>query len=150
MTTQRPTTLRDTFCSSIGGGDESRTFKWKGDLLTEAQYSDPSSNESTITTIIYSKTKDPTLGLITLGTLVFPETPMPAMWFGKTPACLPSKVIDHTTYSERISEVTTTYDYTFDEKGRPVKIAGTAYEQNRGKNSLPNSIVVFSDEITYK
>ena len=132
------------------GDDESRTFKWKGDLLTEAQYSYSRSNTSTNTTIIYSKTKDPTWGLITLGALVSPETSMPAMWFGNTPACLPSKVIDHTTYSEQISEVTTTYNYTFDAKGRPVKIAGTSYEQNKGKNPLPDCKVVVTFTITYK
>lgn len=138
---------------------ESHTLKWEGDLLTEALYSAPDRNVSITTTLVYSKTMDPTGLGITYGCLcgdlgdgdIFPLR----MFLGKAPACLPSKVINHKARDgKQYSKKITTFDAIPDAKGRPVKIVVTdteyEYDQYKGKNPLPDSKAVSTIEITYK
>ena len=66
--------------------------------------------------------------------------PLPGAWFGKTPTYLPSKRVS--TLKMPVSnlpvEMTTTYDYTLDAKGRPVKIVTTDDLQSKSKDFIPD------------
>lgn len=131
------------------------TFKWKGDLISERQLSIAESQDMTShTTFTYSETKDPA-GLMVLYIPEFTDIPLPGMWFGKTPTYLPSKRVS--TLKMPISnlpvEVTTTFDYTLDAKGRPVKIVATEDLQSKSKDFIPDfagNILRTTFEITYK
>ena len=131
------------------------TLKWKEDLITELQRSMAESQSMTShTTFSYSETKDP-VGLIALYIPTFADTPLPGMWFGKAPTYLPSKRVS--TLKMPISnlpvEVTTTFDYTLDAKGRPVKIVATEDLQSKSKDFIPDfagKILRTTFEITYK
>ena len=131
------------------------TLKWKEDLITELQRSIAESQSMTsYTTFSYSETKDP-VGLIALYIPTFADTPLPGMWFGKAPTYLPSKRVS--TLKMPISnlpvEVTTTFDYTLDAKGRPVKIVTTDDLQSKSKDFIPDfagKILRTTFEITYK
>lgn len=131
------------------------TFKWKGDLISERQLSIAESQDMTShTTFTYSETKDPA-GLMVLYIPEFTDIPLPGMWFGKTPTYLPSKRIS--TLKMPVSnlpvEVTTTFDYTLDAKGRPVRIVATEDLQSKSKDFIPDfagKILRTTFEITYK
>lgn len=131
------------------------TFNWKGDLISERQLSIAESQDMTShTTFTYSETKDPA-GLMVLYIPEFTDIPLPGMWFGKTPTYLPSKRVS--TLKMPISnlpvEVTTTFDYTLDAKGRPVKIVTTENLQSKSKDFIPDfagDILRTTFEITYK
>ena len=131
------------------------TFRWEGDLISERQLSIAESQDMTShTTFTYSKTKDPA-GLMVLYIPEFTDIPLPGMWFGKAPAYLPSKRVS--TLKMPISnlpvEVTTTFDYTLDAKGRPVKIVATEDLQSKSKDFIPDfagKILRTTFEITYK
>lgn len=131
------------------------TFNWKGDLISERQLSIAESQDMTShTTFTYSETKDPA-GLMVLYIPEFTDIPLPGMWFGKTPTYLPSKRVS--TLKMPISnlpvEVTTTFDYTLDAKGRPVKIVATEDLQSKSKDFIPDfvgNILRTTFEITYK
>ena len=134
---------------------DNHTFKWEGDLLTEVLCSEPDRNSSK-TIFVYSKTKDPTGGLLTHDYLGLYDPILPSMWLGKAPACLPSKVITYyyTQDGKHYLESTGTIDYNLDTKDRPVKVTETSYEyeydQYKGKNPLPVGKVVSTIEINYK
>ncbi len=131
------------------------TFNWKGDLISERQLTIGESQGMTShTTFTYSKTKDPT-GLMVLYIPEFSHIPLPGMWFGKAPTYLPSKRVS--TLKMPISnlpvEVTTTFDYTLDAKGRPVKIVTTDDLQSKSKDLIPDfagKILRTTFTITYK
>ena len=131
------------------------TFRWEGDLISERQLSIAESQDMTShTTFTYSKTKDPA-GLMVLYIPEFTDIPLPGMWFGKAPAYLPSKRVS--TLKMPVSnlpvEVTTTFDYTLDAKGRPVKIVTTENLQSKSKDFIPDfagKILRTTFEITYK
>ena len=131
------------------------TFRWEGDLISERQLSIAESQDMTShTTFTYSKTKDPA-GLMVLYIPEFTDIPLPGMWFGKAPAYLPSKRVS--TLKMPVSnlpvEVTTTFDYTLDAKGRPVKIVTTENLQSKSKDFIPDfagKILQTTFEITYK
>lgn len=131
------------------------TFRWKGDLISERQLSIAESQDMTShTTFTYSETKDPA-GLMVLYIPEFTDIPLPGMWFGKTPTYLPSKRVS--TLKMPITnlpvEVTTTFDYTLDAKGRPVKIVATEDLQSKSKDFIPDfagKILRTTFEITYK
>lgn len=134
---------------------DNHTFKWEGDLLTEVLCSEPD-RKSSKTIFVYSKTKDPTGGLLTYSYLGLYEGILPSMWLGKAPACLPSKVITYyyAQDGKQYLESTGTIDYNLDTKDRPVKVTETWYEyeydQYKGKNPLPVGKTVSTFEITYK
>ena len=116
------------------------TFKWKGDLISERQLTIGESQGMTShTTFTYSETKDPA-GLMVLYIPEFTDMPIPGAWFGKTPTYLPSKRVS--TLKMPVSnlpvEMTTTYDYTLDAKGRPVKIVTTDDLQSKSKDFIPD------------
>ena len=131
------------------------TFNWKGDLISERQLSiAESQNMTSHTTFTYSETKDPA-GLMVLYIPEFTDIPLPGMWFGKAPTYLPTKRVR--TLKMPISnlpvEVTTTFDYTLDAKGRPVKIVATEDLQSKSKDFIPDfagKILRTTFEITYK
>lgn len=131
------------------------TFRWEGDLISERQLSIAESQDMTShTTFTYSKTKDPA-GLMVLYIPEFTDIPLPGMWFGKAPAYLPSKRVS--TLKMPVSnlpvEMTTTFDYTLDAKGRPVKIVTTENLQSKSKDFIPDfagKILRTTFEITYK
>lgn len=131
------------------------TFNWKGDLISERQLSIAESQDITShTTFTYSETKDPA-GLMVLYIPEFTDIPLPGMWFGKAPTYLPSKRVS--TLKMPVSnlpvEVTTTFDYTLDAKGRPVKIVTTEDLQSKSKDFIPDfagKILRTTFEITYK
>ncbi len=131
------------------------TFNWKGDLISERQLSIAESQDMTShTTFTYSETKDPA-GLMVLYIPEFTDIPLPGMWFGKAPTYLPSKRVS--TLKMPVSnlpvEVTTTFDYTLDAKGRPVKIVTTENLQSKSKDFIPDfagKILQTTFEITYK
>lgn len=131
------------------------TFNWKGDLISERQLSiAESQNITSHTTFTYSETKDPA-GLMVLYIPEFTDIPLPGMWFGKAPAYLPSKRVS--TLKMPVSnlpvEVTTTFDYTLDTKGRPVKIVATEDLQSKSKDFIPDfagKILRTTFTITYK
>ena len=131
------------------------TFNWKGDLISERQLSIAESQDMTShTTFTYSETKDPA-GLMVLYIPEFTDIPLPGMWFGKAPAYLPSKRVStlKMPVSDLPVEVTTTFDYTFDAKGRPVKIVTTEDLQSKSKDFIPDfagKILRTTFEITYK
>ena len=131
------------------------TFNWKGDLISERQLSIAESQDMTShTTFTYSETKDPA-GLMVLYIPEFTDIPLPGMWFGKAPAYLPSKRVStlKMTISDLPVEVTTTFDYTLDAKGRPVKIVATEDLQSKSKDFIPDfagNILRTTFEITYK
>ena len=131
------------------------TFNWKGDLISERQLSIAESQDMTShSTFTYSETKDPA-GLMVLYIPEFTDIPLPGMWFGKAPTYLPSKRVS--TLKMPVSnlpvEVTTTFDYTLDAKGRPVKIVATEDLQSKSKDFIPDfagKILRTTFEITYK
>jgi len=131
------------------------TFNWKGDLISERQLSIAESQDITShTTFTYSETKDPA-GLMVLYIPEFTDIPLPGMWFGKAPTYLPSKRVS--TLKMPVSnlpvEVTTTFDYTLDAKGWPVKIVTTENLQSKSKDFIPDfagKILRTTFEITYK
>lgn len=131
------------------------TFNWKGDLISERQLSIAESQDMTShTTFTYSETKDPA-GLMVLYIPEFTDIPFPGMWFGKAPAYLPSKRVStlKMPVSDLPVEVTTTFDYTLDAKGRPVKIVTTENLQSKSKDFIPDfagNILRTTFEITYK
>ena len=131
------------------------TFNWKGDLISERQLSIAESQDITShTTFTYSETKDPA-GLMVLYIPEFTDIPLPGMWFGKAPTYLPSKRVStlKMPVSDLPVEVTTTFDYTFDAKGRPVKIVTTEDLQSKSKDFIPDfagKIRRTTFEITYK
>ena len=131
------------------------TFNWKGDLISERQLSIAESQDMTShTTFTYSKTKDPA-GLMVLYIPEFTDIPLPGMWFGKAPNYLPSKRVStlKMPVSDLPVEVTTTFDYTLDAKGRPVKIVTTENLQSKSKDFIPDfagNILRTTFEITYK
>ena len=131
------------------------TFKWNGDLISERQLTIGESQGMTShTTFTYGKVKDPA-GLMVLYIPEFSDMPLPGAWFGKTPTYLPSKRVS--TLKMPVSnlpvEMTTTYDYTLDAKGRPVKIVTTDDLQSKSKDFIPDfagKILRTTFEITYK
>ena len=131
------------------------TFNWKGDLISERQLSIAELQDMTShTTFTYSETKDPA-GLMVLYIPEFTDIPLPGMWFGKAPTYLPSKRVS--TLKMPVSnlpvEVTTTFDYTLDAKGRPTKIVTTDDLQSKSKDFIPDfagKILRTTFEITYK
>ena len=131
------------------------TFKWKGDLISERQLSIAESQGITShTTFTYSKTKDPA-GLMVLYIPEFTDIPLPGVWFGKAPTYLPSKRVSTLKMpgSNLPVELTTTFDYTLDAKGRPVKIVTTEDLQSKSKDFIPDfagKILRTTFEITYK
>ncbi|WP_296164614.1 hypothetical protein [uncultured Porphyromonas sp.] len=131
------------------------TFRWKGDLISERQLTIAESQVMTShTTFTYSETKDPA-GLMVLYIPEFTDIPLPGMWFGKTPAYLPSKRVStlKMPVSDLPVEVTTTFDYTLDAKGRPVKIVTTDDLQSKSKDFIPDfagKILRTTFTITYK
>lgn len=116
------------------------TFKWKGDQISERQLTIGESQGMTSqTTFTYGKVKDPA-GLMVLYIPEFSDMPLPGAWFGKTPTYLPSKRVS--TLKMPVSnlpvEMTTTYDYTLDANGRPVKIVTTDDLQSKSKDFIPD------------
>ena len=116
------------------------TFKWNGDLISERQLTIGESQGMTShTTFTYGKVKDPA-GLMVLYIPEFSDMPLPGAWFGKTPTYLPSKRVS--TLKMPVSnlpvEMTTTYDYTLDAKGRPVKIVTTDDLKSKSKDLIPD------------
>ena len=131
------------------------TFNWKGDLISERQLSIAESQDMTShTTFTYGKVKDPA-GLMVLYIPEFSDMPLPGAWFGKTPTYLPSKRVStlKVSGSSLPIEITTTYDYTLDAKGRPVKIVTTDALQSKSKDLIPDfagKILRTTFTITYK
>lgn len=131
------------------------TFNWKGDLISERQLSIAESQDMTShTTFTYSETKDPA-GLMVLYIPEFTDIPLPGMWFGKTPTYLPSKRVStlKVSGSSLPIEMTTTYEYTLDAKGRPVKIVTTDDLKSKSKDLIPDfagKILRITFTITYK
>ena len=131
------------------------TFNWKGDLISERQLSIAESQGMTShTTFTYGKVKDPA-GLMVLYIPEFTDMPIPGAWFGKTPTYLPSKRVStlKVSGSSLPVEMTTTYDYTLDAKGRPVKIVTTDDLKSKSKDLIPDfagKILRTTFTITYK
>ena len=131
------------------------TFKWKGDLISERQLTIGESQGMTShTTFTYSETKDPA-GLMVLYIPEFTDMPIPGAWFGKTPTYLPSKRVStlKVSGSSLPIEMTTTYDYTLDAKGRPVKIVTTDDLKSKSNDLIPDfagKILRTTFTITYK
>ena len=131
------------------------TFKWKGDLISERQLTIGESQGMTShTTFTYGKVKDPA-GLMVLYIPEFTDMPIPGAWFGKTPTYLPSKRVStlKVSGSSLPVEMTTTYDYTLDAKGRPVKIVTTDDLKSKSKDLIPDfagKILRTTFTITYK
>lgn len=131
------------------------TFKWKGDLISERQLTIGESQVMTShTTFTYGKVKDPA-GLMVLYIPEFTDMPIPGAWFGKTPTYLPSKRVStlKVSGSSLPVEMTTTYDYTLDAKGRPVKIVTTDDLKSKSKDLIPDfagKILRTTFTITYK
>ena len=135
--------------------DEFYTFKWKGDLISERQFTNRKSEGSRTlhTTFTYSKVKDPA-GLMVLYIPELTDMTLPGTWLGKTPTYLPSKRVStfKVSGSSLPAEMTTTYDYTLDAKGRPTKIVTTDDLQSKSKDITPDSVEILRTtfEITYK
>ena len=131
------------------------TFKWQGDLISERQLTIGESQGMTShTTFTYGKVKDPA-GLMVLYIPEFSDMPLPGAWFGKTPTYLPSKRVStlKVSGSSLPIEMTTTYDYTLDAKGRPVKIVTTDDLKSKSKDLIPDfagKILRTTFTITYK
>ena len=131
------------------------TFRWKGDLISERQLTIGESQGMTShTTFTYGKVKDPA-GLMVLYIPEFTDMPIPGAWFGKTPTYLPSKRVStlKVSGSSLPVEMTTTYDYTLDAKGRPVKIVTTDDLKSKSKDLIPDfagKILRTTFTITYK
>lgn len=131
------------------------TFKWNGDLISERQLTIGESQGMTShTTFTYSKVKDPA-GLMVLYIPEFSDMPLPRAWFGKTPTYLPSKRVStlEVSGSSLPVEMTTTYEYTLDAKGRPVKIVTTDDLKSKSKDLIPDfagKILRTTFTITYK
>lgn len=131
------------------------TFKWNGDLISERQLTIGESQGMTShTTFTYGKVKDPA-GLMVLYIPEFSDMPLPGAWFGKTPTYLPSKRVStlEVSGSSLPVEMTTTYDYTLDAKGRPVKIVTTDDLKSKSKDLIPDfagKILRTTFTITYK
>ena len=131
------------------------TFKWKGDQISERQLTIGESQGMTShTTFTYGKVKDPA-GLMVLYIPELTDMPIPGAWFGKAPAYLPSKRVStlEVSGSSLHVEMTTTYDYTLDAKGRPVKIVTTDDLQSKSKDLIPDfagKILRTTFTITYK
>ena len=130
------------------------TFNWKGDLISERQLSIAESQDITShTTFTYSETKDPA-GLMVLYIPELTNMLLPGAWFGKTPTYLPSKSVNtfKVSGSSLPAEMTTTYDYTLDAKGRPTKIVTTDDLQSKSKDITPESVEILRTTftITYK
>lgn len=131
------------------------TFKWKGDLISERQLTIGESQGMTShTTFTYGKVKDPA-GLMVLYIPEFTDMPIPGAWFGKTPTYLPSKRVStlKVSGSSLPVDMTTTYDYTLDAKGRPVKIVTTDDLKSKSKDLIPDfagKILRTTFTITYK
>lgn len=135
--------------------DEFYTFKWKGDLISERQFTNREESQirTLHTTFTYSKVKDPA-GLMVLYIPEFTDMSLPGAWFGKTPTYLPSKSVStfKVSGSSLPAEMTTTYDYTLDAKGRPTKIVTTDDLQSKSKDITPDSVEILRTTftITYK
>lgn len=131
------------------------TFKWNGDLISERQLTIGESQGMTShTTFTYGKVKDPA-GLMVLYIPEFSDMPLPRAWFGKTPTYLPSKRVStlEVSGSSLPVEMTTTYEYTLDAKGRPVKIVTTDDLKSKSKDLIPDfagKILRTTFTITYK
>lgn len=131
------------------------TLKWKGDLISERQLTIGESQGMTShTTFTYGKVKDPA-GLMVLYIPEFTDMPIPGAWFGKTPTYLPSKRVStlKVSGSSLPVDMTTTYDYTLDAKGRPVKIVTTDDLKSKSKDLIPDfagKILRTTFTITYK
>lgn len=131
------------------------TFKWNGDLISERQLTIGESQGMTShTTFTYGKVKDPA-GLMVLYIPEFSDMPLPGAWFGKTPTYLPSKRVStlKVSGSSLPVEMTTTYDYTLDAKGRPVKIVTTDDLKSKSNDLIPDfagKILRTTFTITYK
>ena len=131
------------------------TFKWNGDLISERQLTIGESQGMTShTTFTYGKVKDPA-GLMVLYIPEFSDMPLPGAWFGKTPTYLPSKRVStlKVSGSSLPIEMTTTYEYTLDAKGRPVKIVTTDDLKSKSKDLIPDfagKILRTTFTITYK
>lgn len=131
------------------------TFKWQGDLISERQLTIGESQGMTShTTFTYGKVKDPA-GLMVLYIPEFSDMPLPGAWFGKTPTYLPSKRVStlKVSGSSLPIEMTTTYEYTLDAKGRPVKIVTTDDLKSKSKDLIPDfagKILRTTFTITYK
>ena len=131
------------------------TFKWNGDLISERQLTIGESQDMTShTTFTYGKVKDPA-GLMVLYIPEFSDMPLPGAWFGKTPTYLPSKRVStlKVSGSSLPIEMTTTYEYTLDAKGRPVKIVTTDDLKSKSKDLIPDfagKILRTTFTITYK
>ena len=130
------------------------TFKWQGDQISERQLTIGDESMTSQTTFTYSKVKDPA-GLMVLYIPEFTDMPLPGAWFGKTPTYLPSKRVStvKVSGSSLPIEMTTTYEYTLDAKGRPVKIVTTEDLQSKSKDFIPDfagKILRTTFEITYK
>lgn len=139
----------------VDDADEFYTFKWKGDLISERQFTNIESEGSITlhTTFTYSKVKDPA-GLMVLYIPELTNMLLPGAWFGKTPTYLPSKSVNtfKVSGSSLPAEMTTTYDYTLDAKGRPTKIVTTDDLQSKSKDITPESVEILRTTftITYK
>ena len=131
------------------------TFKWQGDLISERQLTIGESQGMTShTTFTYGKVKDPA-GLMVIYIPEFSDMPLPGAWFGKTPTYLPSKRVStvKVSGSSLPIEMTTTYDYTLDAKGRPVKIVTTDDLKSKSNDLIPDfagKILRTTFTITYK
>ena len=130
------------------------TFKWKGDLISERQLTIGESQGMTShTTFTYGKVKDPA-ELMVLYIPEFTDMPIPGAWFGETPTYLPSKRVStlKVSGSSLPVEMTTTYDYTLDAKGRPTKIVTTDDLQSKSEDITPESVEIrrITFTITYK
>ena len=131
------------------------TFKWNGDLISERQLTIGESQDMTShTTFTYGKVKDPA-GLMVLYIPEFSDMPLPGAWFGKTPTYVPSKRVStlKVSGSSLPIEMTTTYEYTLDAKGRPVKIVTTDDLKSKSKDLIPDfagKILRTTFTITYK
>lgn len=131
------------------------TFKWNGDQISERQLTIGESQSMTShTTFTYGKVKDPA-GLMVLYIPEFSDMPLPGAWFGKTPTYLPSKRVStlKVSGSSLPIEMTTTYEYTLDAKGRPVKIVTTDDLKSKSKDLIPDfagKILRTTFTITYK
>ena len=131
------------------------TFKWQGDLISERQLTIGESQGMTShTTFTYGKVKDPA-GLMVIYIPEFSDMPLPGAWFGKTPTYLPSKRVStvKVSGSSLPIEMTTTFDYTLDAKGRPVKIVTTDDLKSKSNDLIPDfagKILRTTFTITYK
>lgn len=130
------------------------TFKWKGDLISERQFTNRRSQSRTLhTTFTYGKVKDPA-GLMVLYIPELTDMSIPGTCLGKTPTYLPSKRVStfKVSGSSLPAEMTTTYDYTLDAKGRPTKIVTTDDLQSKSEDITPESVEIrrITFTITYK